>query len=64
MFLTDTMDAIYPPESWSPQAVLDRLSVILTEHQTRTAVSPRLRMINQIADSPSYLDNTQSERFR
>lgn len=29
MFVTDTVDAVYPPESWSPQATMDRLGEIV-----------------------------------
>lgn len=29
MFITDTVDAVYPPESWSPQATMDRLGELL-----------------------------------
>lgn len=29
MFITDTVDAIYPPDQWSPAALLDRLSLVL-----------------------------------
>jgi hypothetical protein len=31
MFVTDTTDAVYPPESWSPYAIMDRLSEILSK---------------------------------
>lgn len=31
MFVTDTVDAIYPPNTWSPQAIMDRLGEILSE---------------------------------
>jgi hypothetical protein len=30
MFVTDTTDAVYPPETWSPYAIMDRLSEILS----------------------------------
>jgi hypothetical protein len=33
MFITDTVDAAYPPESWSPQATMDRLGEILNQRQ-------------------------------
>ncbi|KAK4703671.1 hypothetical protein P7C70_g2546, partial [Phenoliferia sp. Uapishka_3] len=29
MFVTDTVDAIYPPEPWLPQAIMDRLGELL-----------------------------------
>lgn len=31
MFVTDTVDAIYPPDAWIPQAIMDRLGEILTD---------------------------------
>ncbi|GAA6042706.1 hypothetical protein JCM8097_003757 [Rhodosporidiobolus ruineniae] len=31
MFVTDTVDAIYPPDSWMPQAIMDRLGDILSD---------------------------------
>lgn len=30
MFITDTVDAAYPPESWTPQAIMDRLGEIIS----------------------------------
>lgn len=35
MFVTDTVDAMYPPDSWSPQAIIDRLGDILA-HGSRS----------------------------
>lgn len=29
MFVTDTVDAIYPPNSWIPQAIMDRLGEVI-----------------------------------
>lgn len=31
MFVTDTVDAIYPPANWLPQAIMDRLGGILAD---------------------------------
>jgi hypothetical protein len=31
MFITDTVDAVYPPESWTPQATMDRLGEIVSQ---------------------------------
>jgi hypothetical protein len=36
MFVTDTTDAGYPPEDSEPEALLDRLSEVLTEHSHGT----------------------------
>lgn len=30
MFITDTVDAAYPPESWTPPAIMDRLREIVS----------------------------------
>jgi hypothetical protein len=32
MFVTDTTDAVYPPEDFSPEAIMDRLNEIISEH--------------------------------
>ncbi|SCZ93044.1 BZ3500_MvSof-1268-A1-R1_Chr6-2g08425 [Microbotryum saponariae] len=37
MFVTDTVDAMYPPDSWLPQAIMDRLGEII--HDGRFAPS-------------------------
>ena len=33
MFITDTVDAVYPPKNWSPQAIMDRLGEIVGTRQ-------------------------------
>lgn len=33
MFVTDTVDAIYPPDAWLPQAIMDRLGEVLSDIQ-------------------------------
>ena len=33
MFITDTVDAVYPPENWTPQAIMDRLGEIVGTRQ-------------------------------
>jgi hypothetical protein len=38
MFVTDTTDAAYPPEDFLPEAIMDRLSEIMSEHR-HTSVS-------------------------
>ena len=30
VFVTDTVDAVYRPDSWSPEAMLDRLAEVAT----------------------------------
>lgn len=38
MFVTDTVDAIYPPDGWIPQAIMDRLGeILLNPHQALDA---------------------------
>lgn len=32
MFVTDTTDAVYPPEDFAPEAIMDTLAAILREH--------------------------------
>jgi hypothetical protein len=40
MFVTDTTDAVYPPEDFSPEAIMDRLNEIISEHAHDHKVSP------------------------
>jgi hypothetical protein len=37
MFVTDTVDAIYPPNEWTPQAIVDRLGDIMSRSRGRAA---------------------------
>jgi hypothetical protein len=64
MFVTDTVDAIYPPDSWLPQAIMDRLGEILSDpHQTTTA--PTLPAIfSSTGPIPSTLTPTDVSRAR
>ena len=39
MFVTDTMDAAYPPEEYDPEAIMDRLAEIMSEHRQSNEVS-------------------------
>lgn len=69
MFVTDTVDAIYPPVGWSPEAITDCLAESLgprltatpdpdSETGTAAARRPRLanvKRINTIADLGSFL---------
>jgi len=45
MFVTDTVDAIYPPDSWLPQAIMDRLGEILSDPQHASTAAPILPAI-------------------
>jgi hypothetical protein len=40
MFVTDTTDAVYPPEDYNPEAIMDRLSEILSEHNHKIVSLP------------------------
>ena len=31
MFVTDTVDAIYPPDQWFPEALLDQLAEVVSD---------------------------------
>jgi hypothetical protein len=31
MFVTDTIDAVYRPEDWSPESLLDQLAEMVTD---------------------------------
>ena len=50
MFVTDTTDAAYPPEDFLPEAIMDRLSEILSEHRHST-VSWSASIISTTADT-------------
>ncbi|KAL8286531.1 hypothetical protein RQP46_004548 [Phenoliferia psychrophenolica] len=39
MFVTDTVDAIYPPEPWLPQAIMDRLGEVLAAPNRRNGAT-------------------------
>jgi len=41
MFVTDTTDAVYPPEDYMPEAIMDRLSGILSEHNHSSVSTPQ-----------------------
>ena len=36
MFVTDTVDAIYRPDAWIPEALLDQLADIISDLPTST----------------------------
>lgn len=38
MFVTDTVDSIYPPDIWSPQAIMDRLGEILSDARSDISI--------------------------
>ncbi|KAK4333987.1 Protein dopey [Rhodotorula toruloides] len=42
MFVTDTVDAIYPPDSWVPQAIVDRLGEVIASQPAngRSSATP------------------------
>ncbi|KAK4051842.1 hypothetical protein OIV83_002547 [Microbotryomycetes sp. JL201] len=60
MFVTDTVDAIYPPDNWLPQAIMDRLGELVQNRAARTIESPVLaekgevEVADGIESAPSY----------
>lgn len=52
MFVTDTVDAIYPPDVWLPQAIMDRLGEILSDAHG-TASSNVFQSPNPTSPAPS-----------
>ncbi|BGP38275.1 hypothetical protein JCM10449v2_002204 [Rhodotorula kratochvilovae] len=40
MFVTDTVDVMYPPEHWLPQAIMDRLGEILSDPRPPGITNP------------------------
>lgn len=55
MFVTDTVDAIYPPDGWSPQAVMDRLSIMISDHRAASDASSEVAQTTTIAVDPIVL---------
>jgi hypothetical protein len=60
MFVTDTTDAAYPPEEFTPEGIMDRLSEILSENNQSVPVGflrvPRLPIvIENLQHSPASL---------
>lgn len=53
MFVTDTVDAIYPPDSWFPQAIMDRLGDILSDPQAPAPVSSSISTTPILTASPT-----------
>lgn len=39
MFVTDTVDAVYPPDGWTPQAIMDCISVMISDHRASSAAA-------------------------
>lgn len=38
IFITDTVDAVFPPDGWTPQAVLDRLGEVVNERKRKASL--------------------------
>ncbi|BGP14202.1 hypothetical protein JCM10213v2_002145 [Rhodosporidiobolus nylandii] len=51
MFVTDTVDAIYPPDSWLPQAIMDRLGDILADPHAPASTAPAIFAASPHPDS-------------
>ncbi|KAH8923425.1 hypothetical protein BT69DRAFT_1350163 [Atractiella rhizophila] len=52
MFLTDTVDAVYPPSLWTPTAILDRLGEILHRNLSSTHTPhPNIDLNNGLSPS-------------
>jgi hypothetical protein len=47
MFITDTVDAVYPPENWSTRSLLDRLGEVMRNipSNEKVRMSPKLRKL-------------------
>ncbi|GAA6052531.1 hypothetical protein JCM3770_003812, partial [Rhodotorula araucariae] len=51
MFVTDTVDAMYPPENWLPQAIMDRLGEILSGPRP-----PGITSMAPVGDTTTLID--------
>ena len=59
MFVTDTTDAVYPPEDYTPEAIMDRLAEIMLEH-SHLAVSFPMTRQERVANTK---DRTRRQRW-
>lgn len=58
MFVTDTVDAMYPPDPWLPQAIMDRLGEILGD--PRNGSTSLATVTATLEPSRVDIDGTQS----
>lgn len=52
MFVTDTIDAVYPPDDWTPHAIVDRLSIVMSDRLTSISAKDG----NQLEDVAISID--------
>lgn len=52
MFITDTVDAMYPPDPWLPHAIIDRLASTLNERSSLPVDRPRSSLVIPSQVSP------------
>jgi len=57
MFITDTVDAIYPPDGWRPEALLDKASEVVNSLPTRG-------MLNEGKTPISFTSSKENARRR
>jgi hypothetical protein len=60
MFVTDTVDAIYPPDSWLPQAIMDRLGDILSDPHTAPSSTTTT---NSLSSAPIFASSPTPDLF-
>lgn len=58
MFVTDTVDAMYPPDGWSPQAIIDRLGEVMAS----SVVTPSGSTASATPIAPGHMDGHVSAR--
>lgn len=61
MFITDTVDAVYPPESWSPQATMDRLGETVSQNLDLNRVGSMTPRISLSATTTGCSSLTMSD---
>ncbi|GAA5887198.1 hypothetical protein JCM6882_002446 [Rhodosporidiobolus microsporus] len=62
MFVTDTVDAIYPPDSWLPQAIMDRLGDILSDPHLAKRVDASILSSSPSLSSPAVRGDASAAR--
>ncbi|KAG8799664.1 hypothetical protein FRC17_007072, partial [Serendipita sp. 399] len=66
MFITDTIDAVYRPEDWTPESLLDQLAEMVTnlpEHKTSDGKSKSLQMVSYAVEAEFNAPSTLRRPF-
>jgi len=59
VFVTDTVDAVYRPDNWSPEAIMDRLAEVATSAPAAEKANPTPVEVQPIA---TFVDTSHPAR--